>query len=507
MPRNPWLAVDAATLPMVRAKQLRHAWEHFLGDGRLEGVRAPIADSWRRSSTAGVDPSGVSIAPTLADVDETSARWQAHPLAAAAPLIRECLGIIGAEAAHLIVVSDADGMLLWIEGPAGVRLSAGDSMNFTEGAGWSERGAGTNAIGTALATGHALQVFAAEHFNEVVQQWTCAAAPVHDPDTGELLGVIDLTGKLRTAHPHSFGCAVATAQAVEFQLRSLMHERDARLRARYENRLAAAGRRAVLVTPSGRVISGEDAASWAGAERLVVRPGGGELILPSGVHAFADPVGHEEAFVVRAADRRTAVPRPPLLKLTLLRHGPPCIELDGQPLLLSRLRIEILMLLSARPAGMTSEELAADLYGDDGRPSAVRLQVFRLRKLLGPWIETGPYRLSMDVESDVAHVRGLLDRGAVREAAERYESPLLPDSEAPGIVRHRDALEAWVRHAVMTTDDVEALWAWAGSSSGRDDLAAWKRLLANLDYGDPRRSLAASRVGALRIAYRVAGAS
>jgi hypothetical protein len=57
----------------------------------------------------------------------------------------------------------------------------------------------------------------------------------------------------------------------------------------------------------------------------------------------------------------------------------------------------------------------------------------------------------------------------------------------------------------MTTDDVEALWAWAGSASGRDDLAAWKRLLANLDYGDPRRSLAASRVGALRIAYRVAG--
>jgi hypothetical protein len=135
----------------------------------------------------------------------------------------------------------------------------------------------------------------------------------------------------------------------------------------------------------------------------------------------------------------------------------------------------------------------------------VRLQVFRLRKLLGPWIETGPYRLSMDVESDVAHVRGLLDRGAVREAAERYEAPLLPDSEAPGIVRDRDALEAWVRHAVMTTDDVEALWAWAGSASGRDDLAAWKRLLANLDYGDPRRSLAASRVGALRIAYRVAG--
>jgi hypothetical protein len=154
---------------------------------------------------------------------------------------------------------------------------------------------------------------------------------------------------------------------------------------------------------------------------------------------------------------------------------------------------------------MSTEQLAADLYGDAGRPSAVRLQVFRLRKLLGPWIDAAPYRLAMDVESDVARVSGLLDRGAVREAAECYQGPLLPDSEAPGIVRDRDALEAWLRQAVMTADDAEAVWAWTQSSSGRDDLAAWKRLLAGLDYRDPRRSLAASRVASLRAAYDPAG--
>ena len=86
-------------------------------------------------------------------------------------------------------------------------------MNFAVGALWSESGAGTNAIGTALAADHAVQVFAAEHFNEVVQAWTCAAAPVHDPDTGEVLGVIDLTSKMSTVHPHSFAVAVATAGA------------------------------------------------------------------------------------------------------------------------------------------------------------------------------------------------------------------------------------------------------------------------------------------------------
>ena len=504
--RNPWLAIDAVTPPRARAKQLRQAWEHFLGEGRLEAIRAPIADSWQRSCAAGIDPSGERIAPALADSDETSARWEAHPLAAASGLIRDCLGPVAAEAAQLIVVSDAEGMLLWIEGPAGVRLDAADSMNFAEGAGWGESGAGTNAIGTALVADHAVQVFAAEHFNEVVQEWACSAAPVHDPDTGRPLGIIDLTGKLGTVHPYSLGCTMATAQAVESHLRCLMQERDARLRARYEDRIAGGGGRASLVTSSGRIISGDEAVGWVGAERLVVPPGGGELILPSGARAFAEPVGHEEGFVVRAADRRGGASRRPLLKLTLLGRDQPRIELDGTPLHLSRIRTEILALLSARPGGMTSEELAADLYGDDGQPSAVRVQVFRLRKLLGPWIDTAPYRLRMDVELDVARVRGLLSRGAVREAAQRYEGPLLPHSEAPGIVRERDALEAWLRHAVMTADDAEALWAWTQSASGRDDLAAWKRLLSNLDYGDPRRSLAASRVVSLRAAYGVAGA-
>jgi hypothetical protein len=505
MPQDVWLAIDGSTPPMAHAKQLRRAWEDFHGDGRLESIRAPIADSWRRSHAAGVDPSRRRVAPEVAAADEAAARWQAHPLASATALIRDCLGPVAGEAGNLIVVSDADGTLLWIDGPAGVRLDAAESMNFSEGAGWSESGAGTNAIGTALAADHAMQVFAAEHFNEVVQEWTCSAAPVHDPDTGRVLGIIDVTGRLGTVHPYIFGCAVATARAVEHHLRRLMHERDAQLRARYEDRVARGRPQSSLVTPTGRVISGDEAVSWIGAARVAVPAGGGELTLPSGVRALADPVGDEEAFVLRAAGRTATAAGRPQLTLTLLTRDQPRVELDGQPLQLSRIRTEILALLSARPNGMTTEELAADVYGDYGQPGTVRVQIFRLRRLLGPWIDTGPYRLLMDVESDVARVSRLLERGAVREAAERYEGPLLPHSEAPGIVREREALEGWLRHAVMTSDDAEALWAWVRSSSGCDDLAAWKRLLANLDYRDPRRSLAASRVRLLRAAYSVEG--
>ena len=99
-------------------------------------------------------------------------------------------------------------------------------------------------------------------------------------------------------------------------------------------------------------------------------------------------------------------------------------------------------------------------------------------------------------------MQGLLrPRRRSREAAEEYQGPLLPHSEAPGVVRERDALERWIRHAVMTADDREALWAWLQTPAGRDDLHAWKALLPHLDFRDPRRSRAAARVGHLRSAY------
>ena len=50
----------------------------------------------------------------------------------------------------------------------------------------------------------------------------------------------------------------------------------------------------------------------------------------------------------------------------------------------------------------------------------------------------------------------------------------------------------------MTANDPEALWAWVNSAGGRDDLGAWKRLLAALEFRDPRRSLCAARIGELR---------
>jgi hypothetical protein len=494
--RNPWLAIDTTTAPPDRARELRAAWERFQDGGDSLSVRPPIADSWRRSHEAGVDPSGARIAPVLAGTDETAARWVVHPLAGLAGLFSECLAAVADEAEHLLVVSDAQGVLLWIEGEPRLRHAAADGMNFAEGTLWSEGGTGTNAVGTALAADHAVQVFAAEHFNEEVQAWTCSAAPIHDPETGELLGVVDLTSRMKSVHPYSLALAVSTARAAEAQLRSDMQQRDTRLRARYEQRIRQGADARALLTPRGRVLM-QHPHPWLPEAAVTLPPGGGELVLPGGERVFAEPVGEDDAVIVRALQRRTAHPRQ-VLRLRLLNRDRAAAEADGASVPLRRRHSEILALLWTSRDGMATEELGADLYGDAAKSSSVRGEMARLRKLLGPWISSGPYRLHGDIDGDLGRVQELLRRGEVTRAAEEYQGPLLPRSQAPGVVRERDALERWMRHAVMTADDREALWAWLQSPAGRDDLPAWKALLAHLEYRDPRRSRAAARVGHLR---------
>jgi transcriptional regulator of acetoin/glycerol metabolism len=242
------------------------------GSSESADLRAPIAASWERSQEAGVDPFVERVAPAVADADEVAARWEVHPLSAVAPLIRQYVEAAG-DAQGIIVVTDAQGTVLWVDGDPNVRFDAAGMCNLQEGASWNEADAGTNAIGTGLAAQRALQVFASEHFNEVVHAWTCSAAPVRDPDRGELLGIVDLTGRSSTAHPYSLASAVAIAGAVEAHLRSAMLERDARLRSRYEEGLRRGGRR-VLVSSSGRILSSHPD-GWLSAERLSLPPEGG----------------------------------------------------------------------------------------------------------------------------------------------------------------------------------------------------------------------------------------
>ncbi|MFI6654472.1 GAF domain-containing protein [Streptomyces sp. NPDC050523] len=222
---DPWVALEPGTDPAERTRMLRRAHETFTEAGTVaRPVRSVVADSWRRSARAGVGPDG-SATVELVDGDLGAYRAE-HPLARVMPLFRELMGTFAADGEHLLAVCDAHGRLLWVEGHPTTRRQAG-RMNFVPGARWAETAMGTNAPGTAVAVDRPVQVFAAEHFIRRVQPWTCAAAPVHDPRTGRVLGAVDITGGDGLAHPHSLGFVQAVARAAESQLALLIPERPA----------------------------------------------------------------------------------------------------------------------------------------------------------------------------------------------------------------------------------------------------------------------------------------
>lgn len=207
-----WLAAVGVD-PRSRARAIGRAHDSFLAAADASpDIRPVVTASWERSVRASVDPDGV--APVLLTDSDLASLREAHPLAAVIDVLRDLVGAAAYDARHLMAVTDAGGRLLWVEGDAAA-LRRAEAMNFVEGAVWDEAHVGTNAPGTALAVGHEVQIFATEHFRHPVQDWTCAAAPIHDPETGRVIGAVDVTGGDALAHPHSLALVKAAARAAE----------------------------------------------------------------------------------------------------------------------------------------------------------------------------------------------------------------------------------------------------------------------------------------------------
>lgn len=179
-------------------------------------LRRVVAESWQRSLARGVDPDRSGARST--ERAQSVARMRAtHPLASALPLIRRLLVDDATSSGVMVAISGADGTLLWVEGDSTARRK-GEAMNFVPGADWSERSAGTNAPGTALALNAEVQIHGSEHFSRIVQPWSCTAVPVHDPATGALIGAIDLTGGAEVSSQQTLALVRATVVAVENHL-------------------------------------------------------------------------------------------------------------------------------------------------------------------------------------------------------------------------------------------------------------------------------------------------
>lgn len=198
--------------------RLLRAQEAAIATGTVPPTLRPVVrESWERALRGQIDPDRTLPRIEL-DEEEFREYRAAHALAPVMPVIRRLL-VDGADDAGLVVaIGDEHGRLLWVEGDAGLRRRAED-MLFIAGADWSEASVGTSAPGTALELDRAVQIRGAEHYNRIVHPWSCTAAPVHDPASGALLGVIDITGTDHAVALHTLSLVQATVAAVEAELR------------------------------------------------------------------------------------------------------------------------------------------------------------------------------------------------------------------------------------------------------------------------------------------------
>ncbi|GAA2804965.1 GAF domain-containing protein [Saccharopolyspora taberi] len=474
---------DTPVDPLEHARLLKRVHAAVLaGDRTRQKPRSVIFESWRRSLDAGVAPD-LGPPPVAFDDSRLDDIRRQHPLARWVPMLRQTLldGTGGTD--QVMIITDVDGTILWREGHPRTCRDA-DRVHLAEGTGWAETAIGTNAMGTTLVTGTPVQIHSAEHLVRTYHSWTCAACPVRDPDTGALLGAIDLSGPLRSMHPALLALVVAAGRMVENELRWRQLASDEVFRQRNEHRLAQG---AALLSPGGRVIASAPEAGVVPGQRIGID---GAFRLDDGEPAELEPL--DGGYLLRAGRRR--VRQRPRLSLELLGEGVPAATVDGVRHELSLRHAEILALLSLHPGGLSAERLALLLHGERGNPTTVRVEIHRIRNALGRHVvETRPYRIAANVDSDLLALREALDSGDDEAVIDRA-GLLLPDSESAAIRAERDELLASLRDRVLGAGNPELLWRFANTGAGRDDLEVLERARDSMAADAPYRNALETRL-------------
>ncbi|MEE9095434.1 GAF domain-containing protein [Pseudarthrobacter phenanthrenivorans] len=409
--------------PARYARTLRRAHELVISGVPQPEIPTPLVESWRRSMALGISPDQHSPRH-LHEVSEVLELRRGHRLQQVMPALHDLLADDSRSGRHLLVLTNSSGEILWRVGSPSV-LRRADQLEFLEGADWSEAGIGTNAISEALVTGSPVQLFSAEHLVRTHHEWACTAAPITDPATGRVLGVLDVSGPLDTISADTLRmvrCAVRVAEAL---------------------------------------LGTSDAGVSLGA--------------PSPPRATGQP------------SARVAPPAA-VQSLELLGDKPAAVSAGGRRMPLTLRRAEILALLDSRSQGWSAEELAYELHGDAGTPQAIRTEMFRVRSMLGGAVESGPYRLTPSLAgcSDSGRVLRLLREGLVAEALEAYRAPLLSRSGTLAIQLLRDQLDMAVGSAVRASGDATLLARWLATDMGSADFLAVDALGRLVGRGDPR---------------------
>ena len=206
------------------------AWDRYVNCGELpkNSIRKIISDSWARCLEDGVDPSSSKTCLSVNDKTYQSLLKDNAQLVEAAKPVMEHARDLLAGSGSMMILADRNGICLHVEGDRKT-VEDGHDIRLVVRANWSERAAGTNAIGTVLSVGMPIQINTSEHFCEGIKSWTCTAMVIRDPGTQEIIGALDLSGLTSDFNYHTQALVVEAASRIESRLVGIKLEEKNRL--------------------------------------------------------------------------------------------------------------------------------------------------------------------------------------------------------------------------------------------------------------------------------------
>ncbi|MBK1837249.1 sigma-54-dependent Fis family transcriptional regulator [Azospirillum sp. YIM B02556] len=231
------------------------AWEDFVSGSRRENlpVRDVVIRSWARCQSFLVDARADAAPVVGTDHIEALRRDNRDLLQAAATTLAEAANLL-AGTRTVMLITDANGVVLDAAGDRATLTSARD-ISLACGGQWGETCAGTNGIGTALASKQPVLVQAAEHYCAGIKGWSCAGAPIHDPVDGAVVGLLDISGLKQSFSGQALALAVVAARQVEWNLaRQTEAEHVRLLEACLEDSQKYAGEGLIALDARGRLL-------------------------------------------------------------------------------------------------------------------------------------------------------------------------------------------------------------------------------------------------------------
>jgi len=194
------------------------------GDADPGAVSDFVAASWRRSRGAGVAADGGEV-PYIGDVDISS-----RLVRCSQPIIDRLIDATEDIPLSIALSDNKARVLTRVDTTRTIGLLL-DGISLAPGFDYAEGHIGTNAVGTVLEAGLSAHIVGPEHFHERFQAYSCSGAPIHDPMTGHIEGVLDLTCLTEHSTPMLHSIVRSAANDIE---QSLLHDRSLRQQALFE---------------------------------------------------------------------------------------------------------------------------------------------------------------------------------------------------------------------------------------------------------------------------------